>query len=231
VSPLNIAVELLWKRSLGSRIWLADHCRPVFSRLYSVVDTDAEIPIQVAAYRLITERYLQPGDSVLDIGFGLGYGLNIMASKADRLAGIEIDRKAIARAQRALNHPKIVDLRHYNGYAIPYESRSFDVVTCVDVIEHVPDYTQLIKNMCQVARRVVIISTPNKRAEFTKPDGSPMNPWHLREWSFDEFDAILGGLGVKYEWNLLNGNWDGPFEISSELDEKTMALTPAIKVA
>ena len=220
--------ENIWKSALALRIWLAEHFITTFPGLYSVVDTDAEVPVQVAAYRLITERYLQPGDSVLDVGFGLGYGLKIMAAKADRLAGIEIDRKAIARARRALNHPKIADLRHYNGYAIPYEARSFDVVTCVDVIEHVPDYLRLMSDMCKVARRAVVISTPSRRPEYTKPDGSPRNPWHLREWSYDEFDAILRQIGVKYEWNFLNGPWEGPFEVSRQITETTMALTPAI---
>ncbi|PKQ27569.1 MAG: hypothetical protein CVT63_07290 [Candidatus Anoxymicrobium japonicum] len=224
----NKVIEIAWKHSVGLRIWLAIHCRPVFSRLYSVMDTEAEVPVQVAAYRLITEWYLQPGDSVLDVGFGLGYSLKIMAAKADRLAGIEIDRKAIARARRSLNHPKIVDLRHYNGYVIPYEARSFDVVTCVDVIEHVPDYLRLMRDMCKVARRAVVISTPNRRPEYTKPDGSPRNPWHLREWSCDEFDAILRQIGVKYEWNFLNGPWEGPFEVSRQITETTMALIPAI---
>jgi 2-polyprenyl-3-methyl-5-hydroxy-6-metoxy-1,4-benzoquinol methylase len=232
IKSWNKFTQSAWKRTLKFRIWLSKLFIHKIPGLYSVIDSEGEVPqVQVAAYQLIADKYLQPGDSVLDVGFGLGYGLNLMSNKAKTLSGIDIDRLAVAKGnQDLLGNSKIRELKHYDGLNIPYPEKSFDVVTCVDVIEHVPDYAQLIKNMCQIARRVVIISTPNRRAEFTKPDGAPMNPWHLREWSFDEFDSILGELGREYEWNLLNGKWDGPFEISSKVDENTMALTPAIKI-
>lgn len=229
----NKFTQGIWKRTLKFRVGLSKLFIYKIPGLYSVIDSEGEVPqVQVAAYQMISDKYLRPEDSVLDVGFGLGYGLNLMSKKAKTLAGIDIDRLAVAKGNHnLLNNPRIRELKRYDGLNIPYPEKSFDVVTCIDVIEHVPDYTQLINNMCRIARRVVIISTPNKRAEFTKPDGRPMNPWHLREWSFDEFDSILSELGVKYEWNLLNGNWDGPFEVSSALNENTMALTPAIKVA
>jgi 2-polyprenyl-3-methyl-5-hydroxy-6-metoxy-1,4-benzoquinol methylase len=229
---LNKFIQIIWKRTLILRIGLAKLFIYQIPGLYSVIDGNCKVPeVQKAAYQLVVDKYLQPGDIVLDVGFGLGYGLNLMSKKAKTLIGIDIDRLAVAKGnQDLINNPKIQELKRYDGMNIPYEEKSIDIVTCIDVIEHVPNYSQLINNMCKVARRAVIISTPNRRSEFTKPNGKPMNPWHLREWSFVEFDEILEGLDVKYEWNLLNGNWDGPFEVSSKLTEKTMALTPAIKI-
>jgi SAM-dependent methyltransferase len=225
----NFSVSL-WKSSLRLRIWLAKRFRGLFSGLYSVLDTDGEVPVQLAAYRLATDHYLKAGDSVLDVGFGLGYGLKVMSEKADRLSGIEIDRKAIVRMKRTPLSPKICTLRHYDGYSIPFPKASFDVVTCIDVIEHVSDYRLLMMNLCEVARRTVLISTPNRRPEQVYPDGKPKNPWHLREWSFEEFDEILRRLKKSYEWNFLNGPWEGPFTVSKSVTETTLALTPAIFV-
>jgi hypothetical protein len=89
----------------------------------------------------------------------------------------------------------------------------------------------LLRKMGNIATRIVVISTPKRRPEYTRPDGSPQNPWHLREWSYEEFDAILRQLGVKYEWSFLNDPWEGPFEVSYKVTGTTMALTPAIHVS
>lgn len=223
----NVTVAV-WKSSLRLRIWLAKHFRGSFPRLYSVLDTADEVPVQIAAYRLVTNLYLRTGDSVLDVGFGLGYGLKIMSEKADRLSGIEIDRKALARMKRSFVTPRIRSLKHYDGYTIPFPRRSFDVVTCIDVMEHVPDYMRLMRNLCEVARRNVVISTPNRRLEHMNAEGQPKNPWHIREWSFEEFDQILKQLGARYEWNFLNGPWNGPFTVTQCIQDTTLALTPAI---
>lgn len=224
-NSINVA---MWKSSLRLRIWLARHLGGPFSRLYSVFDTEGEVPVQIAAYRLATDHYLRTGDSVLDVGFGLGYGLKIMSEKAARLSGIEVDRKAVERAMKELSDPKIMDLRHYDGYSIPFSEQSFDIVTCIDVIEHVPDYVRLIRDLCRVARRAVLISTPNRRDEYTRSNGRPKNPWHIREWSFKEFDAILRKLGMTCEWNFVNGPWEGPFSVSQRISQATIALAPAL---
>jgi hypothetical protein len=112
---------------------------------------------------------------------------------------------------------------------IPFPDDEFDLVACIDVIEHVPGYLHLLREMVRVSRSVVLVSTPNRRPEYTLPNGRPRNPWHLREWSDDEFNAILEQIpGIRVEWHYLNGPWEGPFWISSELTTDTMTLTPAL---
>ena len=201
-----------------------------FPSLYSTLDNPMEVPVQVAAYNLVVEKYIQSGDSVLDVGFGLGYGLRIMAKKSRNLSGIEIDKRVVKKGQSLLgDNQKICELKYYDGQNIPYDEHSFDVVTCIDVIEHVPDYKNLINEMLRVSKRSVFISTPNRRPENTRPDGRPKNRWHLREWSYEEFNAVLGKIfGIRVEWNFINGDWDGPFEIGSCLSEDTMTLSPIL---
>ena len=83
--------------------------------------------------------------------------------------------------------------------------------------------------MTRVTNRAVLISTPIHRLEFTLPDGRPKNPWHLREWSYEEFDAILNKLsGVRIEWHFLDGPWEGPFTVSKAPGVDTLALAPGI---
>jgi SAM-dependent methyltransferase len=202
-----------------------------FPGLYSVLDAPASVvPVQVAAYQLATREYVHPGDRVLDVGFGLGYGLAIMAEKAGELTGIETDPRALSRAEALpASTPKIRALKRYGGRTIPYDARSFDVVTCVDVLEHVRDYMGLIAEMIRVSDRIVLLSTPSRRPENTRRNGRPRNRWHIREWSFEELDSILREFpDAHIDWNFLNGPWDGPFECGPAIHKDTLALAPAL---
>jgi 2-polyprenyl-3-methyl-5-hydroxy-6-metoxy-1,4-benzoquinol methylase len=201
-----------------------------FSRLYSTTDEPAQIPVQAAAYNLALERYVLPGDRILDVGFGLGYGLQILSTKPVCLAGVEIDRKAVETVQKLAGGIQGLDeLLIYDGRSLPYEADSFNVITCVDVLEHVPDYLYLLREMLRVASRLVFLSTPKRRPENTFPNGRPRNPWHLREWTMEELDFILHQLpDVQVEWNFLDGLWAGPFHTSRSCSNPTLALTPAL---
>ena len=213
-----------WRRIVARRF------RGCFPQHYSTLDDPQEVPVQVAAYRLAADKYLRAGDHVLDVGFGLGYGLRILSEKAELVAGVEIDRRAVAHLGRTLAGDSTVsELRLYNGKTIPYPDGSFDMVTCVDVLEHVPDYAGMLAEMVRVSRRTVLVSTPRRRPEHTQVDGRPCNIWHLREWSYTEFDGILDRIdGISVEWNFLNGPWNGPFEACSEVGSETQALVPTL---
>ena len=204
-----------------------------FPRLYSAVDTKMQkVPVQEAAYRFLTDTQIQEGDAVLDIGFGLGYGMEIMAEKCGDLVGIDVDKQAVLLKDGLIaNEPKIIDIKHYDGLNIPYDDNSFDIVTCVDVIEHVPDYMCLLKDMLRVSRQVVFVSTPNRRQEYTKKDGSPKNRWHLREWSVEEFNKIIAQQATEFDMYYLDGPFKGPFYIKEKPGKETMALMAVCRVS
>lgn len=213
-----------------ARRWIANIFPGRFPKLYSTLDDPLEVPVQVAAYQLVTQKYIECGDRVLDVGFGVGYGLKIMAEEAEELTGIDVDPRIMPNAQKLTKElSKIRELRCYDGHRIPYSDGALNIVTCIDVIEHVSDYMGLIMEMVRVSERIVVLSTPNRRPEYTKRNGKPKNPWHLREWSFRELDSILDKItGVQVEWTFLNGPWHGPFECSSTYSGNTMALVPAL---
>jgi len=212
------------------RKWIVRLLPGRFPGLYSTMDNPMRVPAQEAAYQLAVQRYIQPGEQVLDVGFGLGYGLEIMVAAGGRTTGIDIDDKAVNNARRMVKEASgIEEIRTYDGKIIPYPEKSFDIVTCIDVIEHVNDFLGLLKEMVRVSRGVVFISTPNRRPEFTQRNGRPRNPWHLREWTYDEFQMVLDQVqGVRIDWYFLVGRWEGPFEVSSTLSSETIALVPVL---
>ena len=187
------------------------------------------VPCQIEAYFLALNKYVAESATVLDVGFGLGYGLNILAIKAKEVSGVDVDKKAYEYCQGTIvdRNPRLFHLSLYDGYSLNFPDNHFDVVTCVDVIEHVEDYDKLINEMLRVSIKGVFLSTPNRRPEYTNPDGTPKNHWHLREWSFGEFDEIIKKHG-KVDWNFLNGPFEGPFIHSKNVQEQTLTLSPFI---
>jgi 2-polyprenyl-3-methyl-5-hydroxy-6-metoxy-1,4-benzoquinol methylase len=193
----------------------------------TIVGKGSVVPCQIEAYFLALNAYVSEGAEALDVGFGLGYGLNILAIKARRVCGVDVDPKVLAYCNDTVRgrNPRLDRLELYDGRKLPFRDAEFDVLTCVDVLEHVEDYDAFLDEMLRVSRKGVFISTPNRRPEYTHPDGTPKNHWHLREWSFEELDAILARHGP-VEWHFLDGPFEGPFRIGDVAAPETLTLTP-----
>ncbi len=196
----------------------------------TIVGKGSVVPCQIEAYFLALNKYLQEKGTVLDVGFGLGYGLNILAIKAKEVYGVDVDQKVYNFCNNTVvgRNPRLINISIYDGYNLSYADNHFDIITCVDVLEHVEDYHRFLNELMRVSKAGVFISTPNRRPEFTNSDGSPKNFWHLREWNFEELDEILKVHG-KVEWNFLNGNFDGPFIISQTINTDTLTLSPFVR--
>jgi SAM-dependent methyltransferase len=195
----------------------------------TIVGKGSIVPCQIEAYFLALNQYVDEQAVVLDAGFGLGYGLNILAIKAREVSGVDVDPKVHAYCEQTVRgrNPRLRDLLVYDGGHLPYPDSRFDVVTCVDVLEHVEDHDSFLRELLRVTRKGVFISTPNRRPEYTRPDGSPKNQWHRREWSHGELDAILSRHG-QVRWHFLNGPFEGPFTISGTVQPDTLTLSPFV---
>lgn len=196
---------------------------------YSTVGSQ-EVPCQKESYFYALNNFIKEGDRVLDVGMGIGYGMNLLSIKAKEVYAVDVDKGAVENCSKSVlgKNPKVKELKLYDGYNLPYKDKFFDVVTCVDVVEHVEDYDKFIDELLRVAKRAVVFATPNRRPEYTNPDGTPTNHWHLREWSFAEFDKIAKSHSKKVKWAFLDGPWEGPFEVTSKTSPKTLALIPAL---
>jgi len=199
---------------------------------YSTLISPMEIPVQREAYYLALNEYVSEGDKVLDVGMGLGYGLTIMSIKAGEVGGVDVDEKSVDYCQDFLfgRNPKLKKLLHYDGYHLPFKDNEYDVIVSIDVLEHVERYDEFLKELARVAKKAIIINTPNRRPENTNPDGTPKNYWHLREWSADELKTIFKKNGFNFDFYYINGPADGPYKVSLSGNSNTQSLTPVIKL-
>lgn len=70
---------------------------------------------------------------------------------------------------------------------LPFPDRSFDVVTLLEVLEHIPATAAALRSALRVARRFAILSVPSR------PDD---NPEHIHQFSAAQLAALLREHGA-----------------------------------
>ncbi|HVM21300.1 MAG TPA: class I SAM-dependent methyltransferase [Egibacteraceae bacterium] len=142
----------------------------------------------VAAYRFAASRC--QGLRVLDAGAGEGYGTAMLAETAAEAVGVELVDDVVAHARHAYPRLKFIQA---DLCEMPLPHASFDAVVSLQVIEHLPDIGRYLAEIERVLRPggEFICATPN-RLTFTPDSDTPVNPFHVIEFSPDELSDLLG---------------------------------------
>jgi SAM-dependent methyltransferase len=130
--------------------------------------------------------HLTAGLDVLDAGCGTGYGTAILAgSKPRRLLAFDIAQEAVDATQAAVGDAAEVGLGDVGD--LPIADDSVDVVVCFEVIEHVEQREDAVREFARVLRPggVLLISSPNRNQY---PSG---NEHHVYEYTPDELEQEL----------------------------------------
>jgi 2-polyprenyl-6-hydroxyphenyl methylase/3-demethylubiquinone-9 3-methyltransferase len=94
------------------------------------------------------------GKTVLDVGCGGGILSESMAQKGAVVTGIDLGEKALKVAQlHSLESDVSVDYRLITVEQLAIEvPNSFDVVTCLEMLEHVPDPASVVRSCAQLVK-------------------------------------------------------------------------------
>ena len=132
----------------------------------------------ILAYHKAAE--IVSGD-VLEIGTGMGYGIDIVAQSADRFT--TIDKTAAYDGTL----PENVNFHTMEVPPIKFADESFDFVISFQVIEHIKSDKRFVQEVSRVLRKggKFIVSTPNAPMSLTR------NPWHIREYTACQLKELL----------------------------------------
>lgn len=122
-----------------------------------------------ARMRFIAERATIDGASVLDAGCGGGILAEALASKGGRVTGIDVAPRTLAIARLHLHESGMrVDYREVTVEDLAQESpAAFDLVTCMEMLEHVPDPASIVKGVCALLK-------PGGQAFFSTLNRTPL---------------------------------------------------------
>jgi len=128
--------------------------------------------------------------AILDIGCGTGMMMQSMGSHGQTY-GLEISPDAIRLSKQRGLH-RIV--RSNAGMGLPFKNAAFDAVTCLDVLEHLDDDRNLIKEVFRVLKPGghVIITVPAFQIQWSRHD---VAVHHKRRYTRSSMLKKVDGLG------------------------------------
>jgi len=122
-----------------------------------------------------------PRDCVADVGCGAGNLLLHIGSRARTIIGIDINRKALHFCQERPNSEGVNNslFLQASGYALSLADNSIDKLLLVEVIEHLQNPPDFLKELYRVLRPggKILITTPNYHSL-----------WPILEWMLDLFN-------------------------------------------
>ncbi len=109
-----------------------------------------------------------PLGNLLDVGCGQGRILKLLASRAHRAVGVDIDSDArrLARAELLLAGSPNCSLRHGDMYALPFEDRAFDTIILDGILAEAERPTDVITESLRLLKsggRLLLLSATGQR--------------------------------------------------------------------
>jgi 2-polyprenyl-3-methyl-5-hydroxy-6-metoxy-1,4-benzoquinol methylase len=125
------------------------------------------------------------GGRVLDAGCGVGWGSELLRSAgAGSVVGLDIAEEALEDARKRAPECAFVrgDLQE-----LPFGEGSFDVIVCMEALEHVDDTGRALDQLARVLDPdgVLLVSSPNPGVY------EPGNPFHQHEQTAEELEQEL----------------------------------------
>ncbi len=156
-------------------------------------------------------------ESVLDVGCGEGVLTREWAERLGdrRIVGIDLDDVKL-RAEWETRRRHNLEYRVEEATALSFADDEFDLVTAIEVLEHVPDPEATVAEMARVAGRRLLVSVPREplwrglnmaRGAYLRDLGN--TPGHVNHWSRRSFVSLLSRHGSVEEtrsplpWTML----------------------------
>ncbi|MFO7657207.1 MAG: class I SAM-dependent methyltransferase [Bacteroidales bacterium] len=124
---------------------------------YQTIGTERTTDLNRGSVRRILKYIENDTGTILDVGCGKGYMLNILHTKGYRVTGADVFDKPAG-----FNF----DYVKSNAENLPFEDKSFDIVISTHTLEHILNIKNAVNEMKRVARRLIIIVVPCQRFNY-----------------------------------------------------------------
>lgn len=118
--------------------------------------------------KFIADEFEMPHPRIVDVGCGGGILTEALAKAGAQASGIDLSEVSLAVAQQhAIDHGLSIDYHLKNAEQLAQEQAGqFDMVTCMEMLEHVPDPAKVIAACAQLLK-------PGGRAIFSTINRNP----------------------------------------------------------
>jgi len=156
--------------------------------------------------RTFAASLVEKGESVLDVGCGAGVNYEVLNSLAlaDNYVGIDSSAPSIEAAKELYSKG---NFRVCNAYNITdfFNSKKFDVVIVRSVLEHLPNFEEVMAQAIDISNRLTIVIF------FLAPRHLPFGinklnvhidpPFYTNVYSKESIEHFLAKRDVKYNWH------------------------------
>ncbi|HIJ52903.1 MAG TPA: class I SAM-dependent methyltransferase [Planctomycetes bacterium] len=153
----------------------------------------------------------------LDFGCNKGEFLNkLKDKKVGRLVGVDVSEEAVKQGRRLFPELEIIKIRE--ATSLPFDDAAFDSITILDVLEHVYEQNELLKELNRILKRQgkLIVTVPGRHVfSFLDMGNFKFRFPGLHKWyyclkhSHKEYeyryasnpDGLVGDISVKKRWH------------------------------
>lgn len=142
------------------------------------------------SYDLLAKHVEMRGKTLLDYGCGRGEALKMFSDAGVHVIGADTDPECV---RIATEHGKAVTLNPKDPVS-QFGEKSFDVISCFHVLEHVPSPVKTLRDLASIARSHLVLAVPNLRVLYwigkRECSLSFVNEGHLQGWDHWHFRSL-----------------------------------------
>jgi ubiquinone/menaquinone biosynthesis C-methylase UbiE len=146
-------------------------------------------------------QYMLPTEgisSVAEIGCGAGHSTEVLKnffSNDVSFFASDVDPELVSLAQQ--RNPEVT-VASESIYSLQHPDNAFDIVFCLEVLEHLDDPRKALKELSRVTKHYAVISVPHEpiwrmlnmlRGSYWKHLGN--TPGHINHWSRKSFSRFV----------------------------------------
>jgi len=156
-------------------------------------------------------------ESLLDVGCGEGVLTSDWAGRmgVHPVVGVDLDDPSLQAEWARRTRPNL-EFRVAEAASLPFEAGQFDMVTAIEILEHVPNPDATLAEMARVAQRHLLVSVPREplwramnvaRGAYLRSLGN--TPGHVSHWSRAGFRSLAERHGAvigersPFPWTML----------------------------